>query len=180
VYLISFSLPKIHEKFYDYFKDSSKGKVKVILKDLRKATVGFLQAQLILSTITYFISFIALLILNVDYAMAISFFIVIVDVLPILGTGSVLVPWAMYSLTQGETFLSISLIVLFILIVVIRRAIEPKILGERIGLNPLITLISIWVGFKVLGILGVFLGPLLVILYKALINAGIIKYKVQI
>jgi predicted PurR-regulated permease PerM len=63
---------------------------------------------------------------------------------------------------------------------VVRRIIEPKILGERIGLSALATLIAIWVGFKTLGILGVFLGPLLLILYKALVKAKVIRYRLKI
>lgn len=180
LYLISINLPRLNEQFFGYFKEASKKKLKVILKDLRMATVGFLQAQLILSTITYLISLTALVILGVNYSLAIALLIVLVDILPILGTGSVIVPWAVFSFTRGDTFLSIGLIILFIIIIVVRRIIEPKILGERIGLSPLITLISIWVGFKVLGIIGVFLGPLLLILYKALVKAGIISYKLKI
>lgn len=180
LYLISLSLPKIHDKFYSYFKESSQSKLTLVLKGLQHATVGFLQAQLILSTITYLISLVGLAILGVKYSYAIAVIIVIVDMLPILGTGSVLVPWATYAFTKGDTFLGIGLIVLFLLIVIIRRIIEPKILGERIGLTPLVTLISIWVGFKVLGILGVFLGPLLLILYKLLVKAEVIKYKLKI
>ncbi|WP_339061038.1 sporulation integral membrane protein YtvI [Tepidibacillus marianensis] len=180
LYFFTLHLPRIKNQFYHYFNDTSRGKVEVVLKDIRYATVGFLQAQLILSTITYIISTIGLLILGVNYVLIIAFFIVIVDVLPILGTGSVLVPWAIYALTQGETYLAIGLVVLFLVIVVVRRIIEPKILGERIGLGAISTLISIWVGFKVLGVLGIFLGPILIILYKAFVKADIIPGKIKI
>ncbi len=179
-YLISLNLPKINEKFFSYFKVSSKTKVAVVLKEIKKATVGFIQAQLILSTVTYLISLLGLVILGVNYALAIALFIVIVDLLPILGSGSALVPWAILAFTRGETFLSIGLIILFIVILVVRRIIEPKILGEKLGLSPLITLISIWVGYKVLGIAGVFLGPLFFILYHALVKAKVIRFKIKI
>jgi len=180
LYLITLSLPNIHEKFYSFFKESSQQKLDIVFKELRIATVGFLQAQLILSTITYIISLSALLILGVKYSYAIALFIVIVDMLPILGTGSTLVPWAIFSITRGNLFLGIGLIILFLVIVIVRKAIEPKILGGKIGLNPLTTLISIWVGFKVLGIAGVFAGPLLIILYKSLVKAEIIKFNIKI
>lgn len=180
LYLFSLSLPKINDKFYSYFTDSSKEKLNIVFGELKLATVGFLQAQLILSTITYLISLTALSILGVKYAYAIAVLIVLVDMLPILGTGSTLVPWAIFSITRGDIFLGVGLIVLFLLIVIVRKSIEPKILGERIGLSPLVTLISIWVGFKVLGIVGVFLGPLIIILYNSLHKAGILKFNIKI
>jgi sporulation integral membrane protein YtvI len=180
LYMISLDLNKIKRRFYSYFKDSSKQKLEVILTDLRNATVGFLQAQVILSTITYLVSVSGLLILEVRYALALALLIIIVDILPILGTGSVLVPWGIFSITQGYMFRGVGLIILFITITVLRRIIEPKILGERIGLGALATLISIWVGFKVLGVLGIFLAPLVVILYKALVKAKVIRYRLRI
>lgn len=180
LYLISLSLPNIHRKFYSLFKESSQQKLNIVFKELRLATVGFLQAQLILSTITYIISLSALLILGVKYSYAIALFIVIVDMLPILGTGSTLIPWAIFSITRGDWFLGIGLIILFLVIVIVRKAIEPKVLGGRIGLHPLTTLISIWVGFKVLGIAGVFIGPLIIILYKSLVKAEVIKFNLKI
>ncbi|AHF06505.1 sporulation integral membrane protein YtvI [Desulfitobacterium metallireducens] len=180
LYMMSLDLKKIKSKFFSFFKDTSKPKVEVVLSDLRNATVGFLQAQVILSTITYLVSLSGLLILGVRYAMALALLIVIVDILPILGTGSVLVPWGLFSMALGDIFLGVGLIVLFLLITVLRRIIEPKILGVRIGLNALTTLICIWVGFKAMGIAGVFLFPLLLILYKALIKAKVIQFRVKI
>jgi len=180
IYLFSLYLHSLNEKFYSLFKKESQDKVKLVLKDMRLATIGFMQAQIILSTITYLISLVTLAILGVNYYYAIAFLVVLVDILPILGTGSFLMPWAAFSLTQGNTFLALGLVALFIIQLVVRRAIEPKILGERIGLGPLATLISIWIGFKVMGIIGVFLGPLLLILYKTFVNAGIIKNKIKL
>ncbi|TCS80594.1 sporulation integral membrane protein YtvI [Tepidibacillus fermentans] len=180
LYFFTLHLPGLKNQFYQYFKDSSRQKVQVVLNDIRNATIGFLQGQLILSTITFLVSSIGLFILGVNYALIIAFFIVIVDVLPILGTGSVLVPWAIYALTQGNTYLAIGLIVLFLVMTIVRRIVEPKILGEQIGLSALSTLISIWVGFKVLGVLGVFLGPLIIILYKAFVKAEIIPRQMKI
>lgn len=180
LYLIAINLTRIQERFYSYFKPSSKQKLSVVLTDLRTATIGFLQAQMILSTITYLISAFGLIFLGVKYALAIALLIVIVDILPILGTGSVLFPWAVFTFTRGNTFLAIGLVILFMIIVIVRRVIEPKVLGERIGLSALATLISIWVGFKVLGVVGIFLGPLLLILIKALVKARVIQYRFKI
>jgi len=175
VYLFGFQLENIHRRFYSFFSHSSKRKVVYVLGDLRRATFGFLKAQVILSTITFILSFVGLVVLKVKYAAVIAFIIVLVDVLPILGTGSVLMPWTIVSLLHGNVFFAASLVILFIVIVIVRRSIEPKVLGERIGLSALATLVSIWIGFKVLGVLGVFLFPLALIFYKALVKIGVIK-----
>lgn len=185
IYFVSVALfcsqiGNIHRFFYSFFKDSSKLKVVYVLEDLRNATFGFLKAQIILSVITYIVSFTGLMILGVKYAAIIALIIIIVDILPILGTGSVLVPWALASLFMDNYFVGIGLILLYIIIIVVRRSIEPKILGERIGLGALATLISIWIGFKVMGLLGVFLFPLACIFYKALVKVGVIKINFKI
>ena len=143
VFLFSIQLENIHERFYSFFKESSRRKVALVMGDLRKATFGFLKAQIILSTITFIVSFIGLTILGVKYAALMSLVIIIVDILPILGTGTVLMPWAVISFINRNFFLGIGLIILFIAITVIRKSIEPKVLGERIGLSALATLITI-------------------------------------
>gem|GEM_PF-123682 len=180
LYLINLNLDKISQRFFSYFKPESKPKAQAVLLDLRNASVGFIKAQVVLSTLTYIVSVIGLFLIGIRYALVIALFIVIVDILPILGTGSVLVPWALFSLTQGEFIRALGLVLLFLAITVFRKTIEPKVLGERIGLGPLATLISIWVGFKVMGVLGVFLAPLLIIFYKALVKAKVIQYRFKI
>ncbi|MCL5290826.1 MAG: sporulation integral membrane protein YtvI [Bacillota bacterium] len=180
LYLISINLIDIQNKFFSYFEPKSKEKLSVVLSELRVATIGFFQAQVILSSITYVMSLIGLFILDVKHAFAIALVVLIVDILPILGVGSALIPWATFSLASGDTFLAVGLVILFVIITVVRRIVEPKVLGDRIGLGTLPTLISIWVGFKLLGVAGVLIGPLLLILIKALIKAGVFPNKIKI
>lgn len=174
VFLFSMQLDNIHRRFYALFKDSSKRKVLLIISDLKKATFGFLKAQIILSTITFIMAFIGLSILKIKYSFVISFIIMVVDILPILGVGSVLMPWAVVAVLQGKLLFALGLVLLFLIISVIRKSIEPKVLGERIGLGALSTLISIWIGFKIMGVVGIFLLPLAFIFYKALVKVGVI------
>ena len=175
VYLFGMQLDNIHQRFYSFFKDSSKKKVLYIIGDLKNATFGFLKAQVILSLVTFILAFIGLTILKVNYAALLSLLIVLVDILPVLGVGSALTPWIIVAALQGNLYLSVGLAILLMVIIIVRRVIEPKILGERIGLGALATLVSIWIGFKVLGILGVFLLPLAFIFYKALVKVGVLK-----
>lgn len=180
IYLFSFSLPAIKSSFLSLFDDSSREQVDLVLLNLRSSIFGFLRAQLALSVMTYLISLIGLLMLGVRYPLAIALLIVLVDILPILGTGSVLVPWALYLLATGDSSTGAGLLVLFLVITVFRRIIEPKVLGNAVGISALAALISLYAGFQLVGIVGVFLGPLVVIIYMAARRAGLFQIRIKL
>jgi sporulation integral membrane protein YtvI len=180
LYLIAFSLGSVKESFLSLFEESSREKVSEVLLNLKNSIFGFIRAQTIISGLTYLVALLGLLILQVDYALAIALLIIIVDILPILGTGSVLVPWAIYAIATGNSFLGIGLIVLFLVITVFRRTIEPKILGDSIGIGPLSTLVSLYVGFQLAGVVGIFLGPIVVILYQAMRKVGLLNIHIKL
>lgn len=178
--LISYRLPQLRQQFLAMFEESSQKKVNMILNDLNKAIVGFVRAQFIISFLTYLVTLLGLWIIGIKYALAISLIIVIVDILPILGTGAVIIPWAIFQLAvKGDQFVGIGLLILYVVIVVFRRIIEPKILGHNIGLGTLSVIISMYVGFKVFGGLGLFIGPVLFILFAAMKKAGMFQKKIS-
>jgi sporulation integral membrane protein YtvI len=179
LFLISLDLPRLFANFLNLFTTSAREKVELVFTQLSRATVGFIRAQLILSFITYVLALIGLLILDVKYAVLIALFIILVDILPILGTGSFIVPWSVYNFVVGDDFLAIGLIIMFVLLTVIRRIIEPKILGSSLGISALAALISLYLGFQLLGFIGLIVGPALVIIYEALRSAGFIKIKID-
>lgn len=179
LFLFSLDLPRVVDGFMNLFSESAREKVKLVLKQLNRAIIGFLRAQIFLSLLTYVLTLIGLLILHVKYAVVIAFLVVLVDILPILGTGSFLVPWAVYSFYQGDTHLAGGLLILFLLITVIRRTIEPKILGTSLGISALAALISLYIGFQLLGVIGMILGPAVVIILEALRKAGFLHIKID-
>lgn len=180
LFLLSFDLPRLKSKVEAHMKDETREKVYLVTNQLNRAGVGFIKAQIILSFVTFVLAFTGLLILKAPYAALLSVLIVIVDILPILGTGSVLVPWAVVAIFQGNTFLGIGLIILFLVITVIRRIIEPKVYSSSLGISPLASLVSLYIGFKILGIAGIFIGPVLVIIYDTLKRGNIIKIDFKI
>ncbi|MEF2247557.1 sporulation integral membrane protein YtvI [Paenibacillus sp. IITD108] len=180
VYMFSFSLNTMKQSFLSFFEEKSRPQVDQVLTNLKKSIFGFIRSQFILSALTYIISFVGLLILGVKFPMAIALLIIVVDILPILGTGSVLVPWAAFLLLTGDNYTGIGLLVLFLVITVFRRIVEPKILGDSIGIGALSALISLYVGFKLVGVVGVFLGPLVVIIYMAARQAGLFQTKIKL
>lgn len=175
VFLFSAELPSIITKTSQLFHERTKEKITIVFNQLNRVLVGFLIAQLILSGVTFFLALSGLLILKVKYSVVISLIIVLVDLLPILGTGSFLVPWAVYSILDGDQRLGIGLIILFVLITIVRRTIEPKIFSSSMGISALSALISMYLGFKLLGFIGLLAGPGVVILYDALVKAELIR-----
>lgn len=146
-----------------------------VYAELKKALTGFLKAQLALVSITMVLVLIGLAVLKVNHAVAIAFFIGLVDLLPYLGAGSVFVPWILYLVITKQLPLAIGLGVLYIVVLLFRQLAEPKILSKSIGIHPLGTLISLFAGLKLFGFLGLIMGPALFVLIQALYTTGIFK-----
>ena len=98
----------------------------------------------------------------------------IVDIIPILGTGTVVLPWAAYSLIVSNYKMAIGLIIIYAIITVIRQIIEPKLVAGQLGLSPVVTITAMYFGLKVFGVLGMIVTPLLIIMLKLLNDEGII------
>jgi sporulation integral membrane protein YtvI len=140
---------------------------------LGHSLLGFLKAQLMLMTLTFTECFIGLSLIGIRYALVISLFTALVDILPVLGTGTVLVPWALIALIMGKTTTGLSLLALYLVIMVIRYVLEPRIVGSLLGLHPLVSLIAMFVGLKALGVVGLILGPAIVVTVQAFMRSGL-------
>lgn len=133
----------------------------IILITTFELTVGF-----------YLLKFIG--VFDNPYIIFIAMGIALIDIIPVLGTGTVLIPWAVISFIMGNIGLGIGLLVLYVIILVIRQIIEPKLVAGQVGLPPIVTIIAMYVGSKTLGVLGFFILPFVVILIKVFNDAGII------
>ena len=109
-----------------------------------------------------------------SYIPLIAFVIALIDIIPVLGTGTVLIPWAAYSLITGKISLGIALLVLYVIILVIRQILEPRLVAGQVGLPPIVTIIAMYIGTKTIGVLGFFILPFVVILIKELNDHDII------
>ncbi|PQD94655.1 sporulation integral membrane protein YtvI [Pradoshia eiseniae] len=148
--------------------------IKKIIVELERALFGFIRAQLTLITITTLIVLLGLLILRIEFAITIALITGFVDLLPYLGTGFVFVPWIIYALMTGNFSLALGLAILYTVVIVQRQVMEPKILSSSIGLDPLITLIAIFVGFKTIGFIGLIIGPIVLIIIRSLYKLRIL------
>jgi sporulation integral membrane protein YtvI len=131
-----------------------------------------IRAYLTLMAITFAELCIGLVVMRVQHAVAIAALIAIVDVLPVLGTGTVLIPWALIELIMGNVYLAVCLAALYAVIMVVRNILEPKIVGYHIGLYPLVTLMSLFIGLKIFGFTGMILFPMIIIILKHLQDTG--------
>lgn len=113
----------------------------------------------ILLSITFFELFVGFLLLRIENALLLSLLIAFVDLLPVFGTGTVLLPWGILKLIMGQS-IGIGIIILYVVITVIRNFLEPKIIGNQIGINPLFTLFAMFLGLKLLGVIGLILFPI--------------------
>jgi len=143
--------------------------------DLRKALSGYLRAQLILISITAVIVITGLLLLGVNSAFVIGLMIGFVDLLPYLGVGIVMIPWAVYSYVTGDLALVAGLSILYAVILIVRQVLEPKVLASSIGLEPLALLIGMFAGLQLCGMLGLILGPVVLVILHAFNRAGVFR-----
>ncbi len=109
-----------------------------------------------------------------NYIIMIAVVTAIIDIVPVLGTGTVLIPWAVYSFITGSFGLGIGLVVIYAAITVIRQVIEPKLVAGQLGLSPIVTIAALYFGLKIFGVLGMLITPILVIMLKLLNDEGII------
>lgn len=130
----------------------------------------YLRSYAILFLITLVLVLVGLLLLRVRYALLIASIVAVVDLLPILGVGFVLFPWAGVSFLLGRTGLGIGLLALWLLVTVVRQAVEPRLLGGRLGLHPLLTLFAMYAGLKLFGIMGMLLAPILAATLKSVLR----------
>ncbi|MBR4880625.1 MAG: sporulation integral membrane protein YtvI [Clostridia bacterium] len=147
-----------------------KEKAATAVMGVKDTLTGYIKTYFIILLVTFAQLFVGFLILRVNYATTLGMIIALLDMLPVIGTGTVLIPWAVISMLTGNTPLGIGLIILFGVITVVREVIEPKLIGSSIGMNPLITLIAMYAGYRLFGLWGILLLPPIVNLAKTLFN----------
>ena len=120
--------------------------------------------------ITFSLLFIGFLVLKVRYALILSALFALIDFLPVLGVGTLLIPWGAFELIRGNYTLAIGLIVMYAVIAVVRQVTEPKIIGANFGIHPLLTLFSMYLGLSLFGFTGMILGPVAAVTAKGVFS----------
>ena len=167
-FLISIRLPRLKKALMEHLPEKVRTNILPALKRTRSALFAWLKAQAKLMGITFAILLAGFLLLKIPYGILWAAVVAVVDAVPILGTGTILIPWALVCLLQGKQLLAIGLLVIYGCTFVTRTALEPRLIGRSLNLDPLLTLIFLYVGFRFWGFLGLVFTP---ILASAIISA---------
>lgn len=160
-------------------------KVRYKLEKITNALIGYVKAEIILVLISFTIVLIGLNIykligMDVKYPLLFASIIGIVDALPILGSGFIMIPWSVILFINKNTSLGFSILGLYLVVLCLKQILEPKIVSNKIGVHPLFTLIAMYTGFKLLGFIGIIVGPIVLIIFKVvfenLLDKGLINY----
>ena len=160
-YYFSVDGEKISFFLSSFIPDTAQGFLLKAKNHLFSTLSAYLRASLILLFFTFIEVLAGMLILRVKYPFIIALTVAVVDFLPILGAGIILIPWAIYCLATKSTLLGIGLILLFLAVTVIRRVLEPKIMAKKMGAHPLCIIGSAYVGFRLFGGWGLILAPVI-------------------
>lgn len=174
--LSTFFMTKDHYYIKGFVKaqlsDTIIDKVVVMQEGLVQAIGGYIKTQCILMSITFTICLVGLFVLDQPYTLLLALIIAIIDALPVFGSGAILLPWGFYNIIIGNYSLGLGLIIIYGVIFVMRQIMEPRILSNQIGVYALVTIIAVYIGYKIIGVLGLIIGPALVVILQMLQNVG--------
>lgn len=150
-----------------------------VVMQIKQYVVGTLfvciRSYALIMSITFVELSVGLTVIGIRNSILIAFCIAIFDILPVLGTGGIMIPWALISVILGDYPEAVKLAILYVLITIIRNIIEPKIVGGQIGLHPVVTLVSMFAGVQLFGVIGLFGFPIVLSLVSYLNRTGTIK-----
>ena len=176
---------KVKELVLGFFSDSKRKSVVKTKRTATKAIGKLLKAYATIMVITFAEMFLGLFLLKLigvydgSYIAIISFVTCIIDIIPVLGTGTVLIPWAVFNLIFGNFGMGVGLLVIYAAITVIRQIIEPKLVANQAGLPAIVTIMAMFIGVRIFGAFGIILLPFTVIILKLLYDEGVFKTKVK-
>lgn len=173
-YFLCADYPYLRAKAVQHMNDG----VRLMLGQVKTAALaafgGYLKAQLLLTVGVFFILLGGFLLTGQGYALLLALGLSVLDFIPIVGSGTVLVPWAVVNLFVGQYEQAAAVMIIWGVVVLFRRVAEPKVVGNQTGLSPIVSLISIYVGMRVAGVAGMILGPVLTLVALNLLGLGLL------
>jgi len=167
-FMISARLPRLRRSIAGKLPASWREKYLPALQRVKDSVWQWLKAQGKLMAVTYGIVALGLTVIGVRYGFFWAVLVALVDAVPVLGTGTVLIPWAVVELIQGQTLRGVGLVATYAAAMLTRTVLEPRLVGRHLGLDPLLTLVFLYVGYRFWGILGMILAPMLAAAVKGM------------
>lgn len=172
---IAIDYPKVTGFIMRQMPDRAQGLARDVKKYLFELVGQYVRSYALIMFITFAELTVGFFILGIKNSFLMALVIAIFDILPVVGTGTVLIPWAVICFISGNTGFGIGLLVIYFVIFIVRNIIEPKIVGDSVGLHPLVTLVSIFVGARLFGGVGLIGLPIMFAILNALNEKGAIK-----
>ncbi len=162
-FMISARLPGIRQWAKDKLPPAWHEKYAPWLSALKKTLWGWVTAQAKLVGVTFCILTAGFFLLRIDHPILWAGAVCLVDILPVLGTGTVLIPWSLVCLLQGDSLRAVGLIGVYTVVSILRSVLEPRLVGKQLGLDPLVTLLAIYAGYRLWGLPGMILAPIMAV-----------------
>lgn len=167
-FMISGQLPALRIRVRRILGRQQLQKWQQALQRVKSTVGGWIKAQLKLSGVSFCIVGLGFLLLRISNPLFWAVIVALVDAVPLLGTGTILVPWALLALLRGDSIRALGLAGLYVTAMLVRSALEPKLVGRQLGINPLITLVALYTGYRLWGVGGMILAPILTVTAKQL------------
>ncbi len=178
IFLFSYFLTKDRDKIIgiikNLFPEQLHEKIKSVQLELIFSFFRLIKAQLILVAASTIITIVGFYVLKVEYALILGIICGVLDIMPLFGPSLIFIPWIIYSVIMRKLNYAIGLLMLYVIIIGSRQILQAKIIGQNLGIDPLLTLISIYLGVKLFSWKGLFIGPLVVVVVRAFIHSGIL------
>lgn len=188
LYFISTDKIYMIDQLEHHFPRTWVKKLAIHINGIAKSLGGYLKAQAILVLISFVISLIGFYVyvlvgFDIKYPLLVALGIGFVDALPILGSGTVMLPWAIIAACKGNIGMGVAILILWLIMTVVRQIVEPKIVSGQLGVHPIFTLVAMYTGFKFCGVIGLFVGPIMLIILKNIfenrIDKGFVKSLIE-
>ena len=173
-YFIVSDFPHLRTSLADRLPQGPRYVLSLVRRAVSAGFGGYIRAELILSAGVFVILLAGFFLIHQPYALLLALALAVLDFIPILGSGTVMVPWAVIDLFTGQLRHAVGLMVVWGLVALFRRVGEPKVLGNQTGLSPLLSLASIYVGMQLAGVAGMILGPVLCLVVLNVLRSGIL------
>ncbi len=173
-YFLTADYPRIRASLADRLPEGPRFFLSLVKRAVSVGFGGYVKAELILSIGVFFILLIGFLLIGQPYALLLALGLAVLDFIPIFGSGTVMVPWAVIDLFTGQFRHAVSLMIVWGLVALFRQVAEPKVLGNQTGLSPILSLVSVYVGMRLAGVLGMVFGPVLCLVVLNIVRSGVL------
>jgi len=175
----SFFIAMDYEKLMGFCLNQMNNKARTLVVQIKEYVVGTLfvciRSYALIMSITFVELSIGLTVIGIDHGVLIAACISVFDILPVLGTGGIMLPWTLITALRGDLRMALALLAVYVIITIIRNILEPKIVGGQLGLHPVVTLSSMFAGVQLFGVIGLFGFPICLSLLRYLDETGTVK-----